>query len=101
MRHGYRVLEANGPTQGLDIGQGHEGKIDLLLTDVIMPGMNGIQLAHRLAEIRPGMKVLCMSGYADETALQRGLSDANIAFLQKPLTPDSLSRKVREVLNAG
>ncbi len=100
-RHGYRVLEANGPTQGLDIGQGHEGTIDLLLTDVIMPGMNGIQLAHRLAEIRPGMKVLCMSGYADETALQRGLSDANIAFLQKPLTPDGLSRKVREVLNAG
>jgi PAS domain S-box-containing protein len=99
VKNGYRVIEASNPAEGIDIARAHGGQIDLLLTDVIMPGMNGIQLAHRLSEMRPDMKVLCMSGYADEAALARGLVDAKIAFLQKPLTPEALSRKVREVLN--
>jgi DNA-binding NarL/FixJ family response regulator len=70
-----------------------------LLTDVVMPQMSGPTLARRLAGARPEMKVLCMSGYTDDSIVRHGVLDARIAYLQKPITPETLTSKVREVLD--
>jgi two-component system cell cycle sensor histidine kinase/response regulator CckA len=86
--------------EALQVSQDHSGVIHLLLTDVIMPGMSGRQLADRLVADRPGLKVLFMSGYTDNAIVHHGVLDPGTAFVQKPFTPDSLSRKVREVLDA-
>lgn|GEM_PF-3064013 len=79
----------------------HQGEVDLLLTDVVMPKMSGPQLVERLARIRPGMKVLFMSGYTDETIVNHGVLDAGLAFLQKPIMPEALLGKLREVLSSS
>jgi CheY-like chemotaxis protein len=100
-RAGYTVLEAHGPGDALLISEQHGARIDLLLTDVVMPHMSGAELARRVHASRPETKVLFMSGYTDETILQHGLMGSGFAFLQKPLTPASLTRKVREVLGAS
>ena len=97
---GYRVLEARNGGEALMISEKHPDRIHLLLTDVVMPYMNGAELAKRLLAARTDLRVLCMSGYADEAILKPGVIDAGLAFLQKPVTPDQLARKIREVLAA-
>jgi PAS domain S-box-containing protein len=99
-RAGYVLLEANSAAQAFSIAEQHP-KIQLLLTDVVMPGLSGPELARQLKAKRPRLRVLCMSGYTDDAALQHGILDAEMAFIHKPLTPDVLLRRVREVLEDG
>jgi two-component system cell cycle sensor histidine kinase/response regulator CckA len=98
-RSGYVVLEASNGGEALLIAEQHASAIHLLLTDVVLPRMSGQQIAARVATIRPGIRVLFMSGYADE-AVQHDIVESNAAYLQKPITPEALTRKVREVLDA-
>ena len=99
-RHGYTVVEAGSAGKALLLCEQHVGPIHLLLSDVVMPHMSGPELAKRLAQTRPEMKVLCMSGYTDDAAVRHGVIDAAFAYLQKPITVDTLTRKVRDVLDA-
>ena len=96
---GYRVLEAADGPSALQLSSRHPAGIDILVTDVVMPGMSGRELAERLAPERPSMKVLYTSGYTDDTMVRQGVLSAGVAFLQKPFVPDTLARKVREVLD--
>ena len=98
-RHGYRVLEARNGGEAMLICETHAQVIHLLISDVVMPHMSGPELARRLAKARPSMKVLCMSGFTDDTVVRHGVMDSDIAYLQKPITPETLTRKVREVLD--
>jgi PAS domain S-box-containing protein len=95
---GYRVLEASSGFEALRVSAGHDGNLDLLLTDVVMPGMSGRELSERLAPVRPTMKVLYMSGHTDDAIFHHGVTQAGTGFLQKPFTPDALERRVRELL---
>ena len=97
---GYTVLEADRGAVALDIARRHEGRIDLLLTDVVMPDTNGRKLAEALRAERPGLRVLFMSGYPDGAMIHHGMLDPGVAYLPKPFTTDAIARKIREVLDA-
>jgi CheY-like chemotaxis protein len=99
VRNGYTVLEAPNGRTALDLGRKRPGRIDLLLTDVVMPEMSGRQLAEQFSEMRPGTMVIFMSGYTSDAVVRHGVVSAGVHYLQKPFTPDSLLRKVREVLD--
>jgi len=97
---GYLVLEAKDGADALLVAAAHPGPIDLLVADLVMPGMSGREVAQKLTADRPGLKVLFVSGYTEDTAIRRRVSESDVSFLQKPFTVDALSRKVREVLDA-
>jgi PAS domain S-box-containing protein len=98
-RNGYTVLEARHGSEALLVCEQHAGPIHLMMTDVVMPGMSGRELAERLTPFYPKMKILYMSGYTDHTVVHHGVLAAGTAFLQKPFTPDVLLNKVQEVLD--
>jgi len=97
-RAGYQVFEARNAGEALLFSEQHSGEIHLLLTDVVMPGMSGPALAKRLAGARVDMRVLCMSGYTDDSIVRHGVLEAQIAYIQKPITPETLTTRVRQVL---
>ncbi len=99
-KQGYKVIEAADGAVAMQIAVAHEAVIHLLLTDVVMPGMNGRELAQRIAEIRPNVKILYMSGYTENVIGHNGMLDAGIRLLQKPFNLRDLKSKVREVLDA-
>jgi CheY-like chemotaxis protein len=96
-QRGYTVLSAAQPQEAIEICNAHAGPIELLLTDVVMPQMDGRELAEKAAWIRPAMKVLFMSGYTEDTVAAE-TSEFGLAFLRKPFTPAALARKIRDVL---
>jgi CheY-like chemotaxis protein len=95
---GYHVLSAETPGDALRIASAHPKPISLLLTDVVMPGMDGRQLAQRLCTSRPGLRVLFMSGYTSDVITQRGVLAEGVQFLSKPFSRAALAIKLREML---
>lgn len=100
-KHGYSVLEAGGGLQALRVCEQHDGPIHLLLSDVIMPVMGGWELAERVKLMKPDVKVLFISGYADEVIASRGEFKHGTNFLQKPFSPNVLIARVRELLDGA
>jgi two-component system cell cycle sensor histidine kinase/response regulator CckA len=98
--NGYQVLEATNGAEALLIEGRHKGKIHLLLTDLVMPGIGGRLLGKQMVDLQPELRVLYMSGYTDDAVIRHGGLEAGMAFLQKPFTPDALTHKLREVLDA-
>src|SRR5205823_5667963 len=96
---GYNVLDARHGEEALEVAGRYEGKIDLLLTDVVMPQLGGRRLAECLKPLRPDVKALYMSGYTDDAVIRHGILEAETAFIQKPFSPRTLLSKVREVLD--
>jgi PAS domain S-box-containing protein len=95
---GYRVLDAGDGIEALEIAAAHKGPIHILITDVVMPRLSGRDLAMKLSSERPGMKVLFISGYTDDTVVRHGVLEGGVAFLQKPFNLKALAEKIREVL---
>jgi CheY-like chemotaxis protein len=93
------VVDARDAEEALLLCESQGTAFDLIIADVVMPEMSGPELAKRLIERRPGAKVLCMSGYTDDAVVNHGALEAGVAFLQKPITPEKLTRKVRAVLD--
>jgi len=96
---GYTVLEADGAARALELGLDRGRAIHLLLTDIVMPGMNGFDLAEHIRTYQAGIRVLFMSGFTDATRVFEKLSHSDAAFLQKPFTPHSLAVAVRNLLD--
>jgi CheY-like chemotaxis protein len=95
---GYRLLDAPNGAEALTVAAGHAGVIDALVTDVVMPGMNGRELAARLLKLRPQVKVLFISGYAADAFGSDGVLDPGMAYLAKPFTAAQLTLKLRQVI---
>jgi DNA-binding NtrC family response regulator len=101
VRAGYKVMDTSDPLEARRLSESYRGMIHLLITDVVMPKVSGRELAEELRARRAGMKVLYMSGYADNAIVNTGILQKEVAFLQKPFTPAALTQKVREVLGSG
>ncbi len=97
---GYVVVAAENTTEAEQFASKHAGEIHLLLTDIIMPGTSGRELARRITAAHPRTRVLYMSGYTDNVLAQGGVLEAGLSFLQKPFTPGALVQKVRDVLDS-
>jgi two-component system cell cycle sensor histidine kinase/response regulator CckA len=97
---GYKVLSASGGSEALHIAEAHQGPISLLVTDVVMPGMSGKQLAEALMRTRPNLRVLYVSGYTENTVLSRGVLEPGVDFLPKPFNREVLASKLRGMLDA-
>jgi CheY-like chemotaxis protein len=97
--NGYTVLQAGDGPSALELLRRHTGEVDLLLTDVVMPGMSGPEVAGAVAAMRPGTQALYMSGYTDSAIDHHGVLEPGIAYLPKPFSADELARKVRDVLD--
>ncbi len=98
---GYNLIRAANGSEALDLCENYEGEIDLLLTDVIMPGINGRQLADKLVHNRPEMKVIFMSGYTSDAIARHGVLEDGVNFMQKPVTSSMIANKIRNVLDAA
>jgi two-component system, cell cycle sensor histidine kinase and response regulator CckA len=98
--NGYRVLEAETPWQALAMAESHKGSIDIVLTDLVMPGMNGSDLADRLKPLRPGAAIVFMSGYTEDAIGHYNLAGPNVNFIQKPFTSEKLLMKLRDSLES-
>ncbi|VTR92979.1 multi-sensor hybrid histidine kinase : Multi-sensor hybrid histidine kinase OS=Spirochaeta smaragdinae (strain DSM 11293 / JCM 15392 / SEBR 4228) GN=Spirs_1827 PE=4 SV=1: Response_reg: PAS_4: HisKA: HATPase_c: Response_reg [Gemmata massiliana] len=96
---GYVVIDASSGPEALELARAHAGPIHMLLTDVVMPGMSGGELAQAVVPVRPGIKVMFVSGYTEDALVERGLAESTAAFLHKPFTAEVLTRLVREVLD--
>jgi len=99
--HGYRVIEAAGPNEAIEIAHSHPEPIHLLVTDVVMPGMNGRALAESLVAARPELRVLYMSGYTDDVIAHSGVLESGTLLLEKPFTMLALLGRVRAALGEG
>ena len=95
------MLEAVSGREAVEIVKSHSSEIGLVITDVVMPEMSGRELAEHLAELLPHTRVLFMSGYTDDAIVRAGILEKDIAFLEKPFTPESLARSVQEILQKG
>ena len=100
-RFGYTVLSAEEGARALEIVEDQGEEIDLLLTDIMMPGMNGVELGLEVARRKPGIKVFYMSGYADQELVRQGLLEPGTTFLQKPFTPRQLVARIRAILDGS
>jgi CheY-like chemotaxis protein len=96
---GYRVMHTGNGDEAIALAREHGERIDLLLTDVVMPGMSGRELANRLTRIHPETRVLFTSGYTDNAIVHHGVLDEGVSFIGKPYSPSALAKKVREVLD--
>ena len=96
---GYEVIEARHGEEAIELSQRHDGRIDVLVTDVVMTGMSGRQLADLLCQSRPRLKILFMSGYPGDAVVRHGLLRPGNEFIQKPFMPESLASKLRELLD--
>ena len=97
-RGGYEVVQAAGGTEALDVADRREGRFDLLLTDLVMPGMSGRELAEEVVSRYPDIQVLYMSAYTDDEIVLDGLKTSDVSFIPKPFTVDGLREKVRRVI---
>ena len=100
-RRGYTVIEANNGPDAIVKGRQHDVAIDVMLTDVVMPGMGGRRVAEVIRATRPNLKVVYMSGYTDSAIVDHGILEPGVTFVQKPFATDALLRKIRDILDAG
>jgi len=98
-KDGYTVLSAESGPDALELVRGHDGTIDLLITDVVMPEMNGPELVRQSLLVRPGLQTLFMSGYLDDALGDHGVLPSNVNFIQKPFSPRVIAQRVREILD--
>jgi CheY-like chemotaxis protein len=97
---GYQVLDAGNGVEAIEVAAAHSGPIHLLVTDVVMPRLSGGELAARLQEARPGLRVIFVSGYSDDAIERHGVLAPDSVFLQKPVMPEELARVTRDILDA-